>query len=444
VFEPSGARLPVSETPQVVVVGCGAIGLPLATAFAARGCDVLGVDTDPARLAALRAGCVGDVDERLDDAFASAVAAGRLAFAASLAASDRPRAFILVVPTPVGTDGAPVLENVDAGANAIVAAARDGDLLLVRATVPVGTTRRLARIAAAQGRELRVAACPDRSVAGRCFVEQFSVPHIVGGMDGDATRAAVALFARLGPTVAVSSPEVAEAAKLFANVQRDVTFALANQLALASEQLALDFGEIVHAASEGYARFSLARPGPVNGPCLTKDTALLAHSLGRESIGVARAARALNESLLDHVADAVARHLGARARPVVTVLGLAFKGNPPTADRRGSFGVALADRLRADLAHATLRLGEPTSDDPAERDLDHAVAGADVVVIANDHARIKALDPPTLAMSLRGGALIYDACCALAPAKALPNGVILRRIGDGRHFPAAIASKRAR
>ena len=70
----------MTETPQIVVVGCGAIGLPLATAFAARGCDVLGVDTDPARLAALRAGRVGLIDEGLGDALATAVGAGRLAF----------------------------------------------------------------------------------------------------------------------------------------------------------------------------------------------------------------------------------------------------------------------------------------------------------------------------------------------------------------------------
>ena len=220
-FDPSPTRLPVTETPQIVVVGCGAIGLPLATAFAARGCDVLGVDTDPARLAALRARRVGLIDEGLGDALATAVGAGRLAFTDTIAPADRPRAFILVVPTPVDTDGAPLLGNVEAGADAIVAAARDDDLLLVRATVPVGTTRRLAGIAAKQGRRLHLAACPDRSVAGRCFVEQFSVPHIVGGMDGAATRAAAPLLARLGPTVAVSSPEVAEAAKLFANVQRD-------------------------------------------------------------------------------------------------------------------------------------------------------------------------------------------------------------------------------
>jgi UDP-N-acetyl-D-mannosaminuronic acid dehydrogenase len=435
----------VTEILQVVVVGCGAIGLPLATAFATRGFEVLGVDTDPARLAALREGRVGAIDEGLGDALAAAVAAGRLTFADAPAASGRPRAFILAVPTPV--DQRPVLGHVEAAAASVVRAARDGDLMLVRATVPVGTTRRLAAAAAACGRRLLVAACPDRSVAGQCFVEQFSVPHLIGGIDADATRAAAQLFARLGTTIAVSSPEVAEAAKLFANVQRDVTFALANQLALAAEQLDLDFGEIARAASDGYPRFSLARPGPVGGPCLTKDTALLAHSLAAGSLSVPVAARALNESLLDHVAEAVARHVDGAARPVIAVLGLAFKGDPATADRRGSFGIALARRLQADLAQAQLRQFEPTDGHDLDRqDLDRIVAGADVVVIANDHPRISALDPAALARSLRAGALIYDACCALAPvAGALPNAVRLRRLGEGEvHAPATIASKRAR
>ena len=118
-------------------------------------------------------------------------------------------------------------------------------------------------------------------------------------------------------------------------------------------------------------------------------------------------------------------------RPVVAVLGLAFKGNPPTTDRRGSFGLALAARLRADLADATLRLGEPTSDDPTERDLETVVAGADVVVIANDHPAIAALGAYSMARRLNAGALIYDTSVALAFVGELPNGVTLHRFGHG-------------
>ena len=424
----------VTNVSQVVLVGCGAIGLPLAVAFASRGCDVVGVDTDAVRLAALQAGRISDLDAGLGEAFASAVIAGRLSFQATLARSHAPRAFILAVPTPVDSAGTPILANVEAAIEAIGASARDQDLLVVRATVPIGTARKLAGVLAARGLSLLVAACPDRSVAGRSFIEQFSVPHIIGGMDSRAAEAAARLFGQLGPTVRVSTPETAEAVKLFANVQRDVAFALANQFALVSEQLDLDFGEIVRAGREGYARFSLARPGPVAGPCLPKDTAILASSLTEPgTLDLARAARKLNESLIEYVANAVKQHLdrGKRPRPVVAVLGLAFKGNPPTTDRRGSFGLALAARLRADLADATLRLGEPTSDDPTECDLETVVAGADVVVIANDHPAIAALGADSIAQRLNAGALIYDTSAALAFTGGLPNGVTLRRLGHG-------------
>jgi hypothetical protein len=79
----------------------------------------------------------------------------------------------------------------------------------------------------------------------------------------------------------------------------------------------------------------------------------------------------------------------------------------------------------------TLRLGEPTSDDPAERDLERVVAGADVVVIANDHPAITALGACRMAQCLNAGALIYDTQAALPSVDELPNGVTLRRIGHG-------------
>src|SRR5258705_3153051 len=203
---------------QGVLVGCGGIGLPLAVAFASRGCGVVGIDTDPARLAALRAGHVGDLDEGLREALAVAAAAGRIAFQDALVPSAVRRAFILAVPTPVDSEGRPILTSVDAAIERIAANCPDQDVLPVPATVPIGTTRRLAESLATRGRSLLVAACPDRSVAGRSFVEQFSVPHIVGALDPAAAGAVEVLFQPLGPTPAGSAPEAAGGVKVFAHL----------------------------------------------------------------------------------------------------------------------------------------------------------------------------------------------------------------------------------
>lgn len=264
---------------SVVVVGCGAIGLPLAVAFATRGLDVLGVDIDAERVAALSAGRLNVTEADLSEALWRSTTLGRLRFAMSVTPDQQPRAYVLTVPTPVDAHGRPVMASLQAACDAAVACARDHDLLVIRATVPVGTTRRITRAIAARGRTLGVACCPDRSVAGHSFREQFSVPHVVGGIDAAATQAASRLFRRLGQVNEVSTPEAAEAVKLFCNVQRDVTFAIANHFALVSEALGLDIAEIERAASADYPRFRLSRPGPVGGPCLPKNAWLLDHSI---------------------------------------------------------------------------------------------------------------------------------------------------------------------
>jgi nucleotide sugar dehydrogenase len=247
--------------------------------------------------------------------------------------SRQGRAFILAAPTSVDETGAAAMASLRAACETALACAQDHDLLAIRSTVPVGTTRRFAREIAAAGRSIAVASYPERSISGRAFAEQFSVPHVVGGIDTAATSAARGLFQRLGEVVAVSTAEIAEAVKLFCNVQRDVTFALSNQFALTSEALGLDLAEIERAASAGYPRFHLSRPGPVGGPCLPKDVFLLENSVSTErgSAALALAGRQVNAFLLDHVASAITDHLrrAGRIEAVIAVLGLAFKGDPP-------------------------------------------------------------------------------------------------------------------
>jgi UDP-N-acetyl-D-mannosaminuronic acid dehydrogenase len=411
--------------PEVVIVGCGAVGLPLAAALAAAGVSVLGVDTDRARVASLAAGRSGLGEPGLDAALAASIADGRLAFAETPTRAERARAYALCVPTPAAAAG-----GMDAGAlehalGSVSACAAPGDLVCVRSTVSIGATRALA---AACGRtDLHFAATPDRSVAGNAYAEQFSVPHIVGGLGEQAGGLAVALLGRLGKVVRVGDPETAEAVKLFANASRDARFALANQFALICERLGLDFSAVRAAGAADYPRFDLARAGPVGGPCLDKDVELLLASAGlaRRDAGLLVAARRLNESLPARVAEAIVAELDARsaAPKRIAVLGLAFKGVPPTPDRRGAFACALIERLRAARADVEISVWDPVSDAPAARLA--ALERTPIVVLANDH--------PALAAGLAGelwpGAVVFDMTGALDAGA----GLDVRRFGDGRH-----------
>jgi nucleotide sugar dehydrogenase len=428
----------------VVVIGCGTVGLPLAVAFATRDVEVLGVDTDAERIAALEGGRLDVAEAGVADALRGSIAAGRLRFAPSCDRAARRRAYIVAVPTPVDGQRAPDTASLQAACAAAVACARDDDLLVIRATVAIGTTRRIAQEIAARGRTVAVACCPDRSVAGRSFHEQFSVPHVVGGLDAAGTRDAGRLFQSLGRVVEVSTPEAAEAVKLFCNVQRDVTFALANHFALISEALGLDLAEIERAAAAEYPRFHLSRPGPVGGPCLPKDAWLLEHSLirRRDAPALALAARQVNASVLDHVVAAIADHLTetAEANPVVAVLGLAFKGDPPTADTRGGFGTALVERLRGQWPTATVRTWEPSVDGGIP--IESVLLGAEVAVLANEHPLLKGLDIAAAARAMRTGGVIYDVCGGLDRVRAVPpNGVRLRIFGRSAALDEATDAK---
>jgi UDP-N-acetyl-D-mannosaminuronic acid dehydrogenase len=419
---------------SVVVIGCGTIGLPLCVAFATRNLEVLGVDIDAERISALQSGRLEVAETRLAEALGQSIALGRLRFTTSCARASHRRAFILAVPTPADDQGVPVLTSLRAATEAVLACAQDNDLLVIRSTVPIGTTHGIARDIAGRNPTIMVACCPDRSISGQSFLEQFSVPHIIGGQKPVATRTASQLFQILGKVIEVGTPETAEAIKLFCNVQRDITFALANHFALISDALGLDIAEIEKAATIGYPRFRLSRPGPVGGPCLTKDAFLLDHSIIGQQVSPALTltARQVNASLLDHAASAVADHLtvATTANPVIAVLGLAFKGTPPMMDTRSSFGCSIAERLQVQWPHAVVRTWEPGAN--GDSPIESVVFGADVVILANEHPLIKGLDIAAAAKTMRAGGMIYDACGGLDRARQIPpNGVRLRIFGRG-------------
>ena len=407
--------------PAIVVIGCGAIGLPLAVALASRGASVLGIDADPARVADLTAGRTALGDSGLAEGLRTGLEEGGLGFSAVLNTAPDERAYVLAVPTPARADGAFDTGPIEAAMAAVSAAARRDELVCVRSTIPIGATRALAGAYASAG--LMFAACPDRSVAGNAYAEQFSLPHVVGGLGDTAGVRAAAIFAHLGTVVRAPDPETAEAIKLFANVQRDVSFALANQFALISEAAGIDLAVVRQVGAAGFPRFSLARPGPVGGPCLTKDIALLLASAGLESVDtrLLSAARSLNESLADRIAAAVETELAERPGQAVAILGLAFKGTPPTGDQRGAFAAALCERLVGRLPKLDLRRWDPVAEPPAGRAA--AVRRAGVVVLANDH--------PDLAIGLdaelSADAVVFDLTGLVGPGA----GFASKRFGNG-------------
>jgi UDP-N-acetyl-D-mannosaminuronic acid dehydrogenase len=423
----------VGENVQIVVIGCGAIGLPIAVAFASRGADVLGVDNDAQLIAKLAAADSQLLDDGLQEAMKRSLAAGNIRFAQSPGHYPGRRVLVLAVPTPVDDRGRWVRESIDDAFAQALSFARDDDLLVIKSTVPVGTARSLATRSRDIGRKLHVAACPDRSIAGMSFRDQFALPHIIGGVSDRAAEMAAKEFARLGAVRVVENAEAAELLKLFANVQRDVMFALANEFALICDNLDIAFDELVKTAKEGYPRFDVANPGWVGGPCLPKGAYLLAESVpGRpDLVSLALRAREANVAILTRCTRAINECAKRLPHPVIAVLGLAFKGRPPTRDQRCSLGNHLVATLAKQIPGAVIRTWDPEAMNPQGTALE-TVEGSDILVMANNHSQVLALPPKELASVMRSGGTIFD--LSGAPREApndLPNDVDFRSLGSG-------------
>ncbi|HLX09100.1 MAG TPA: nucleotide sugar dehydrogenase [Thermoanaerobaculia bacterium] len=390
---------------DVAVVGLGYVGLTLAVALAEAGMRVAGVEANPDVRAAVAAGRAPFAESGLAPALAHQAGRG-LAVAAEIPRGV-PTVFLCVA-TPVDpppppsrppwTPPEPRLEQLLRAAEQVRDTMDAATLVIVRSTVPVGTTVGLvAPILAAAVAEPLLAMCPERTIQGSALAELRTLPQVVGATSPAAADRASALFARLGvEVVRVSSPSAAEAVKLINNAHTDVIYGFGNEVALLAERLGLDAAELIHAANHHYPRPDLCGPGFVGGSCLTKDPYLLLHSLGAGAAEsrLVRAARELNEAvpaLAWHRVEQAAAAAGIDL-PGATVLlaGVAYKGRPQTDDTRGSAAVALVERLRGRVDRLLLQDFEVAA--PALRRLDaepvelaDGAARADIILLLNDH-----------------------------------------------------------
>jgi nucleotide sugar dehydrogenase len=178
-------------------------------------------------------------------------------------------AYVITVGTPILRPSLqPNLEYVRSATAEVAKVLRKGDLVILRSTVPVGTTRTvvlpmLEEVSGLKvGQDFDLAFCPERTVEGRALRELRELPQIVGGFDVAGAERAARLFRRSTQTIIdVGSIESAEMLKIMDNTYRDVMFSYANQMALLCEALGLDLVPLVRAANQGYNRNSIPVPG---------------------------------------------------------------------------------------------------------------------------------------------------------------------------------------
>jgi UDP-N-acetyl-D-mannosaminuronic acid dehydrogenase len=302
---------------------------------------------------------------------------------------------------------------------------RDGALVILRSTVKLGTARAVvAPVLRASGRPFDIAVCPERTLEGRALIEVREIPQIIGADTPEIRDRCSRIFGALTPTtVTLSSLEAAELTKLIDNTYRDVMFGFANEVARICSHTGLSALEVIRAGRYGYPRTNVALPGPVGGPCLEKDAHILVESAREAGIelNMAAAGRTINErqpaETIGLLRARCAATPGFAAAPVISVAGLAFKGFPPTDDLRGTMARPIIAAIREEFPHATIRGYDPLVAPAAAReafdidtvpDLGQAFAGADIVILANNHYELQRMDVAAFAQRMRAPGFVYD------------------------------------
>ena len=408
------------EDTQICIVGLGYVGLTLAVALANCGFRVHGVETNQVVLDSLKEGKAHFWEVNLDRNLAEHLQNGQITFSREIDPAFTATVYIVTVGTPISEDKRTKSEGLIAVTNAIAAVLKSGDLVILRSTVKVGTTRNIvAPILNRCGVAYDLAFCPERTLEGKALLELSTLPQIVGGLNYRSTFRASQVFSFLTPSVVrVHDPETAEMVKLVNNTQRDFVFAFANEVAAMCDALGISAVEVIRSGNLGYPRAGLPFPGPVGGPCLEKDPYILAEGLEQTGFipKLSIAARRWNEELPDRVVANISKRFQDRKPYQIAVVGVAFKGQPATDDLRGSLAIPLVDRLRSAYPDVNFVGWDPIvkADAIAEiglsptKSLEAAFENSDVVVIQNNHEIFSRADMASLSCRLSAGGLIYD------------------------------------
>ncbi len=437
---------------KICLVGTGHVGLTMAVVLADLGYQVTGFDVNEALIERLKKADVPFFEKGLPPLLKFHLKEDNLRFISRLEQSAGD-VYIISVGTPVDEKTlTPVDTAIKSAAQAVGRVLKSEDIVILRSTVTVGTTRNLVlpilekTSGLKAGVDFYLVFAPERVVEGKAIEEMKQIPQIIGGINKKSAQEAARVLQTVSPAaVMLDSLEEAELVKLINNTYRDYSFAFANQMAMLCARLNLDAVKLIKAATEGYARNPVPLPSPgVGGYCLTKDPYLMAHVARNHGLDADLfvQGRRINAAMPVFVANKVVKFLKARYPKVkklkIYCLGLAFKGYPETSDMRGSPAMDVIGHIQKALGKRVQWFGLDhvvKKENIEKAGLRHALypkgfAGAHAVLILNNHTEFAKMDIFTLLDSMRKPGLLFDGWYFFAPQEiAKVDGITYEGLG---------------
>ncbi len=419
---------------RAVVVALGKIGLPLASAIARAGHQVVGCDIDERVVGLVNQGKEPFPGETgLADALSEIVGDGRLRAVTDTAAAvaEGPDLVIAVPPLMVDDDARPDWRILDAVVADIGRGLQAGTTVSIETTLPVGSTReRIApALAAASGlageRDFFTVFSPERVYSGRIFKDLETYPKLVGGLSEAGEQRGCELYeafldAEVWP---MGSAEAAELTKLAETTYRDVNIAFANQLARFADARGLDGVRVIEAAnSQPFSH--IHQPGiAVGGHCIPVYPRFYLE--GDPQATLPRAARSANEAMPQYAVERLSAALGGSLDGArVLILGVAYRGGVKETAFSGAF--ATRDALLA--AGAVPVASDPLYDAAEVEALGFTPWSGetfDAAIVQADHEQYRTLGPA----DVPGARAVLDGRGVLDPAAFAGSPVALVRLG---------------
>ena len=344
---------------NVVVVGLGYVGLPLATAFG-RVRKTIGFDVDSERISELNRGF-----DRNEETSAEELAAPHLEYTDDPSAISRSKLIVVAVPSPVDEAKRPNLSYLVGASETIGEHIQKGAIVVYESTVFPGCTEEICvpaieRVSGLKaGQDFVVGYSPERINPGDQEHTLETIVKVVSAQDAESAQMLAELYGEVVKAGIYIAPDIktAEAAKVIENIQRDLNIALMNELSLIFHKLDIDTQEVLQAARTKW-NFLPFSPGLVGGHCIPVDPYYLTYKA--EMIGhhseVILAGRRINNYMSQYVAQEAIRLLIQAGKNVrdsrILILGAAFKEN--VNDLRNTRVVELIDELNRYDAHLSL------------------------------------------------------------------------------------------
>lgn len=375
-----------SKKVNVAVIGIGRVGLPMALVLSDEGFQVYGIGRNQSKIDEIKKGIMPFIEESASSLLKKYLNKSFFP-TTSYDVIKNCDVIIFTLGTPIDENMNPVLDQINAALSSTIPYLKKGQLIILRSTVSPRTTDYVKDTIEMKtkykvGSDIFLAFCPERIAEGKAIEEIKELPQIIGGVDEKSSLEAKNFFESFGVKCEVTDVRSAELAKLFTNMYRYITFAIANEFMVIAEGFNRNIHQIVKLVNQGYKRGGLALPGLTAGPCLFKDGFFLINEY--PFLDLIAASWKINESLPLFLVKKLRERLTFKGKKIV-ILGLAFK--PEIDDIRESLSFKIRKALLRE--HAEVILHDPFvksyPNGEVIADLKIALKDADAVIIATRH-----------------------------------------------------------